>query len=136
MFLAVTCNDIKWPRNVDTYRRGVAEDRERYPLFGAATANITPCAFWRHAPAEPPVAVDDDGPRNVLVVQNLRDPATPHAGGELLRRKFAGRSRLLSVDDGGHGAYVLGDNPCALNTTTRYLVEGRMPDKDTLCPAG
>ncbi|MER7941249.1 MULTISPECIES: alpha/beta hydrolase [unclassified Streptomyces] len=136
VFLAVTCNDIKWPRNVDTYRRGVAEDRERYPLFGAATANITPCAFWRHAPAEPPVAVDDDGPRNVLVVQNLRDPATPHAGGQLLRRKFAGRSRLLSVDDGGHGAYVLGDNPCALNTTTRYLVEGRMPDKDTLCPAG
>ncbi|MGY5129970.1 alpha/beta hydrolase [Streptomyces nigrescens] len=136
VFAAVTCNDIKWPKSVDTYRHGVAKDRERYPLFGAAAANITPCAFWPHAPAEPPVAVNDDGPRNVLLVQNLRDPATPHHGGKMLRQKFTDRSRLLSVDDSGHGAYVLGDNPCALNTTTRYLVEGKMPGKDMLCRAG
>ncbi|MFJ2214350.1 alpha/beta hydrolase [Streptomyces sp. NPDC101062] len=136
VFLAVTCNDVEWPENIDTYRAGVAEDRERYPLFGAATANITPCAFWPHAPAEPPVAVNDDGPRNVLLVQNLRDVPTPHQGGEMLRQKFADRSRLLSIDDSGHGAYVLGDNPCALNTTTRYLVKGEMPVKDTLCRAG
>lgn len=136
VFLAVTCNDVEWPENVDTYRKDVAKDRARYPLFGAATANITPCAFWPHAPAEPPVEVDDDGPRNVLLVQNLRDAPTPHQGGKMLREKFADRSRLVNVDDGGHGAYVLGDNPCALNTTTRYLVEGRMPGKDTFCRAG
>ncbi|MGW2261327.1 alpha/beta hydrolase [Streptomyces sp. NPDC001780] len=136
VFLAVTCNDIEWPENIDTYRHGVAKDRERYPLLGAATANITPCAFWPYAPAEPPVAVNDDGPRNVLLVQNLRDAPTPHLGGKMLRQKFADRSRLLSVDDSGHGAYVLGDNPCALNTATRYLVEGRMPGEDTLCRAG
>ncbi|MGW0787615.1 alpha/beta hydrolase [Streptomyces sp. NPDC002911] len=136
VFLAVTCNDVEWPENVDTYRQGVAKDRERYPLFGAAAANITPCAFWPHAPAEPPVPVDDEGPRNVLLVQNLRDAPTPHLGGKMLRQKFADRSRLLSVDDSGHGAYVLGDNPCALNTTTRYLVEGKMPGEDTLCRAG
>jgi len=85
VFLAVTCNDIKWPENVDTYRQGVAKDRERYPLFGAATANITPCAFWPYAPAEQPVAINDDGPRNVLVVQNLRDGSTPHLGGDAAR---------------------------------------------------
>ncbi|MBM7441028.1 hypothetical protein JOC24_004460 [Streptomyces sp. HB132] len=68
-------------------------------------------------------------------MQNLRDAPTPHLGGKTLRQKFADRSRLLSVDDGGHGVYVLGDTPCALNITTRYLVEGRMPDKDTLCQA-
>ncbi|QOV40855.1 alpha/beta fold hydrolase [Streptomyces ferrugineus] len=136
VFAAVTCNDVEWPENVDTYRHGVAKDRGRYPLFGAAAANITPCAFWPHTPAEPPVAVNDDGPRNVLLVQNLRDPVTPHQGGKMLREKFEERSRLLSVDDTGHGAYVLGDNPCALNTTTRYLVDGTMPGKDTLCRAG
>ncbi|MFF0226220.1 alpha/beta hydrolase [Streptomyces sp. NPDC004629] len=136
VFAAVTCNDVEWPENVDTYRHGVAEDRERYPLFGAAAANITPCAFWPYAPAEPPVSVDDDGPRNVLLVQNLRDAPTPHDGGKMLRQKFADRSRLLSVDDTGHGVYVLGDNPCALNTTTRFLVEGKMPEKDMLCRAG
>ncbi|RDG37094.1 alpha/beta hydrolase [Streptomyces corynorhini] len=117
------------------YRSSVAEDRERYPLFGAATANITPCAFWPYAPAEPPVPVDDDGPRNILLVQNLRNVPTPHIGGKMLRQKFTDRSRLLSVDDSGHGSYVLSGNPCALNTTTRYLVTGEMPVKDTLCPA-
>lgn len=135
VFLAVSCNDVEWPEKVGTYRKGVAEDRERYPMFGAATANITPCAFWPHAPAEPPVAVNDDGPRNVLLVQNLRDAPTPHRGGKMLREKFADRSRLLSVDDSGHGAYVLGDNACALNTTTRYLVDGVMPGKDKFCRA-
>lgn len=136
VFLAVSCNDVKWPTRVDTYRKGVAEDRARYPMFGAATANITPCAYWPYAPAEEPVAIDDDGPRNILLVQNLRDVPTPHVGGKLLRQKFADRSRLVSVDDSGHGVYVYGDNPCALNTTTRYLVTGEMPARDTLCRAG
>ncbi|MER5555685.1 alpha/beta hydrolase [Streptomyces sp. NPDC002793] len=135
VFLSVTCNDIEWPEDVDTYRKGVAEDRERYPMYGAAAANITPCAFWPHAPAEKPVAVDDDGPQNVLLVQNVRDVPTPLAGGKLLREKFEDRSRLLTVDDSGHGAYVLGPNACALNTTTRYLVEGVMPAEDTHCRA-
>jgi pimeloyl-ACP methyl ester carboxylesterase len=135
VFLAVTCNDVEWPEDVRTYRRGVAEDRERYPLFGAATANITPCAFWPYAPAEPPVEIDAEGPRNVLLLQNRRDASTPHRGGKMLREKFGDRARLVSVDDSGHGVYVLGDNSCALNTTTRYLVEGEMPARDTSCRA-
>ncbi|MEU4049556.1 alpha/beta hydrolase [Streptomyces olivaceus] len=135
VFLAVTCNDVEWPEDVDTYRRGVAEDRGRYPLYGAAAANITPCAFWSHAPAEPPVKIDPEGPRNVLLLQNRRDVPTPHRGGELLREKFGDRARLVSVDDSGHGVYVLGKNSCALNTTTRYLVEGEMPARDRSCPA-
>ncbi|MET8924972.1 hypothetical protein ACFWZK_14875 [[Kitasatospora] papulosa] len=35
---------------------------------------------------------------------------------------------LISVDDSGHGVYVLGNNSRTLNTTTRYLVKGRMPE--------
>ncbi|MFF2717926.1 alpha/beta hydrolase [Streptomyces sp. NPDC058011] len=136
VFLAVTCNDIDWPEKVGVYRKAVAENRKRYPLFGAAASNISPCAFWPYAPAEPPVPVDDDGPRDILLVQNVRDVPTPYAGAKELRKKFADRSRLLSVDDSGHGVYVLGENPCALNTTTRYLVDGELPKKDTFCRAG
>lgn len=29
----------------------------------------------------------------------------------------------------------MGDNSCALNTATRYFVEGGMPAKDTSCRA-
>ncbi len=133
VFQAVTCNDVEWPSDVRTYQRAVAEDRERYPLYGAASANILPCAFWPHEPAEPPVPVVDEGPANVLVVQNQRDPVTPLRGGELIDEKFGERSRLVSVDGSGHGVYVTGDNACALNTTTSFLVAGKLPERDTTC---
>ncbi|MBK1784899.1 alpha/beta fold hydrolase [Prauserella sp. ASG 168] len=135
VFLAVTCNDSEWSEDVDTYRQAVAEDREQFPLFGAASANISPCAFWPHEPAEPRVEITDEGPSNVLLVQNQRDPATPHVGAEMLREEFGDRSRLLSVDGSGHGVYVFGDNPCASNVTTRYLVDGEMPARDKFCRA-
>lgn len=136
VFLAVTCNDVDWPENLATYQRAVAQDRTRYPLYGAATANITPCAYWKYGPSEPPVKITGDGPRNVLILQNRHDPVTPLAGGELLREKFGGRSALVTVDGSGHGVYVLGGNACALNLTTSYLVDGRMPAADTACRRG
>lgn len=134
VFLSVTCNDVEWPEDVESYQRAVEEDRERYPLFGAASANILPCAFWPHEPAEP-VEVLDEGPGNVLVVQNQRDPVTPHLGGELLNDKFGERSRLVSVDASGHGVYVNGDNVCAHDVTTEFLVGGDLPEEDVVCAA-
>ena len=135
VFLAVTCNDVDWPEDLRTYQRGVAEDRKRYPLYGAAAANILPCAYWPREPAEPPVTISDEGGQ-VLLVQNLRDPATPLAGGKLLREKFGDRARLVTVDGSGHGVYGLsGFNPCAMATTTDYLVDGTMPKRDRSCRA-
>jgi pimeloyl-ACP methyl ester carboxylesterase len=136
VFLAVTCNDVDWPEDVATYRRAVAEDRKRYPLFGAASANILPCAYWKTEPSEPPVKITDKGPRNVLILQNRHDPVTPYAGGKLLREKLGERSRLVTADGSGHGVYVLGGNACALNITTSYLVEGKLPATDTTCQRG
>jgi hypothetical protein len=133
-FLAVTCNDSDWPGNVGAYRRSVAEDREKYPMFGAASANINPCAFWSLGPAEPQVAVNDDGPANILILQNRRDAATPLRGGQIIRAKFAHRSRLVTVDENQHGVYVYDDNPCALNLGTAWLVDGVLPP-DTNCAA-
>ncbi|MFD6447492.1 alpha/beta hydrolase [Promicromonospora sp. NPDC060204] len=132
-YLAVTCNDTDWPEDVETYRAAVAADRERYPLYGGASANITPCAFWHDDPVDAPVEFTTEGPENVLVLQNLRDPGTPHLGGRLTREAFGDRARLVSVDAGGHGVYVYGPNHCALNTTTRFLVDGDLPRRDMFC---
>lgn len=134
-YLAVTCADTDWPEDVETYRRDAAVDRERYPLFGGAGANITPCAFWHHDRVDPPLELNPEGPDNVLVLQNLRDPATPHRGGEIAREAFGDRARLVSVDAGNHGVYVYDDNPCALNTTTRFLLDGKLPRTDVFCAA-
>ncbi|MFI7610984.1 alpha/beta hydrolase [Nonomuraea terrae] len=133
VFLAVTCNDVEGPEDVETYRRAVFEDRERYPLYGAASANITPCAYWKYEPSEPSVAISDKGPRNVLILQNWHDPVTPWAGGKLLREQFGQRARLVTANESGHGVYVLGGDACALNLTTSYLVDGTMPAEDTTC---
>ncbi|WP_222650624.1 alpha/beta hydrolase [Rhodococcus sp. BP-332] len=134
VFLAVTCNDVEWPHDVTTYENAVATDRVDYPLFGAAAANIMPCAFWAHAPTEPPVSIDSDGPTNILIAQHRRDPVTPLRGGELLDERFGDRSRLLTVDGSGHGVFALGTNPCAQEVVTEYLVGGTMPEKDAQCP--
>ncbi|GLY18028.1 alpha/beta hydrolase [Kineosporia sp. NBRC 101677] len=135
VFLAVTCNDVEWPKDLKTYQRAVAEDRERYPLFGPAAANIVPCAYWKLGPTKAPVQINDQGPANVLILQNRHDPVTPLSGGELLRDRFEKRSRLVTVEGSGHGVYVLGGNACALNVTTSYLLTGKLPEKDLTCPS-
>lgn len=133
--LHVICNDSDWPESVRTYQRHVAVDRFRHPMFGAAAANITPCAFWPTEPVEPPVRITDRGPSNVLIVQNLRDPATPLTGARQLRHAFGDRARLVTADQGGHLAYLYQDNRCANDLATRFLVTGRLPSHDVACPA-
>ncbi|MCG8918908.1 alpha/beta hydrolase [Actinokineospora sp. PR83] len=130
----VVCGDSRWPTSVRTYERNVAVDRVRHPMFGAAAANIYPCAFWPD-PVEQPVRISDRGPRNVLMVQNERDPATPLAGARTTRRAFGDRAAMLTIDQGGHGAYALGRNKCANDEVTAYLLGGQRPAHDLRCAA-
>ncbi|MFI7119434.1 alpha/beta hydrolase [Amycolatopsis sp. NPDC049868] len=126
------CNDSRWPGSVGTYQRAVAIDRLRHPMFGAAGANVQPCAFWPE-PSEPPVRVGDRGPSNVLMLQNRRDPATPLAGAEKLRRAFGDRARMVTVDAGGHGVYPYLGNTCADTVATAFLTTGQRPEHDMAC---
>ncbi|WP_243794643.1 alpha/beta hydrolase [Saccharopolyspora gloriosae] len=132
---AVLCGDSAWPRSVESYQQDVEVDRKRYPLIGAAGANIGPCAFWETDPVEPPVRITDRGPSNVLMVQNERDPGTPMSGARELRAAFGDRARMVSVDEGGHGAYVIGANQCANDAVTDFLVTGARPEQDSACAA-
>ncbi|WP_399884301.1 alpha/beta hydrolase [Streptomyces sp. BBFR51] len=133
--LAVLCNDRDWPESVATYQRNVEIDRARHPMFGAAAANIWPCAFWPTEPLEPPVRITDRGPSNVLIVQNLRDPSTPLSGARALRRAFGERARMITADQGGHLAYLFLKNRCLNDATTHSLVTGERPRTDLACAA-
>ncbi|WP_250032738.1 alpha/beta hydrolase [Paractinoplanes maris] len=133
--LHVICGDSRWPRSVRTYQRDVAVQRVRHPLIGAAAANIGPCAFWP-SPVERPVRIGDRGPSNVLLVQNSRDPGTPLVGARELRKAFGDRARMVTADQGGHGAYLLfAANMCANNTVTAFLTTGHRPRHDVTCAA-
>ncbi|MCS7483784.1 alpha/beta hydrolase [Umezawaea endophytica] len=131
--LYVLCNDNRWPRSIGTYVHDTAVDRERFPLFGGAGANIRPCAFWSTEPAEPPVRVGDRGPSNVLLSQNTNDPGTPLAGAEKMHRALGDRSRMITAEQGGHGAYLLGANQCLNDAVTTYLTTGERPAEDLVC---
>ena len=135
--VGVICNDVDWPRSVPAYARAVAADRARYPLTGGMPANVTPCAFWKGGAVEKPVRLTDDGPSNILMIQNLRDPSTPHASGLRMRAALGERARLVSVDRGGHGVYLTAaggaGNACGDRTVTRFLLTGERPDTDVRC---
>ncbi|MEV7037222.1 alpha/beta hydrolase [Amycolatopsis sp. NPDC051061] len=133
--LHVVCGDSDWPESVWTYQRNVAIDRIRHPMFGPAAANVWPCAFWPSEPAEPQVRIGDRGPSDILMLQNLRDPATPLAGARRLREAFGNRARMVTADQGGHGTYLFGSNACANNAATAFLTSGVRPFRDTACAA-
>jgi pimeloyl-ACP methyl ester carboxylesterase len=131
--IATICNDVACPpKSTREYAEDVRENRTRYPLTAGMPVNIVPCAFWPR-PAQPPVTVTPNGPSNVLLVQNRRDPATPYAGALNLRRAFGDRARMVSVDSGGHGAYLANGNTCGDSVVTDFLVTGRRPAADVSC---
>ncbi|MCX4779820.1 alpha/beta hydrolase [Streptomyces sp. NBC_01264] len=135
LMVGVICNDVAWPKNVSSYERAVAADRAAHPLTAGMPANVTPCAFWKDAPAERPTRITDRGPSNILMVQNLRDPSTPYAASLKMREALGPRARLLTVDHGGHGVYLGNGNACSDRTVTAYLTTGERPARDSVCPS-
>lgn len=133
--LHLLCNDSRWPTSLQTYQDNVVTDRATYPMFGAATANVSACAFWPAHPSEKPVTITDDGPANVLIAQNLRDPVTPLIGAQLMRKALGDRARLVTADQGGHLSYLFKGNQCLNNTVTQYLLDGTRPKQDVDCDA-
>ncbi|PPK68392.1 alpha/beta hydrolase family protein [Actinokineospora auranticolor] len=130
--LAVICGDVRSSHDIDYYRRAVREDRARYPLLGGMGANIQPCAFWP-GPKEPPAPITDRGPGNILLVQNLRDPATPYEGALDLRRALGHRAKLMTVNGGNHIVYSPVVPSCGVTAVNRYLSTGTLPDHDLSC---
>ncbi|MET7857876.1 alpha/beta hydrolase [Streptomyces sp. NPDC005318] len=133
VMVAVICNDVRWPASVASYRRAVAADRADHPLTAGMPANITPCAFWKNGPTEKPTRITAEGPSDILMIQNLRDPATPYFGALRMREALAGRARLVTVDHGGHGVYLGNGNACGTGKVTTFLTTGVRPDRDTFC---
>ncbi|MEU5052384.1 alpha/beta hydrolase [Streptomyces sp. NPDC021096] len=133
VMVGVICNDVRWPRSLPDYARDVAVDRVRHPLTGGMPVGVMPCAFWPDGPADKPTRITPDGPSNVLMVQNLRDHATPYRGALKMRQAFGDRARMVAVDSGGHGAYLRSGNACGDRAVTAFLTTGKRPAQDMLC---
>jgi pimeloyl-ACP methyl ester carboxylesterase len=68
----------------------------------------------------------------VLVVGNFFDGVTDHAGA-VATSKLLRNARLLSYAGWGHTAY--GRSECTTEHIDRYLVDGTVPPRGTVCPA-
>ncbi|GAB3893871.1 alpha/beta hydrolase [Kibdelosporangium lantanae] len=122
---ATACNDVAFPR--DGYARAVAQNRRDFPLTAGMPVNIGACAFWPYRP-DNAVRITSRGPDNVLLVQNTRDPATPYKGALNMRGAFGQRARMVTVNSGGHGAYLANGNACGDSAVSRFLVDGTHQD--------
>jgi pimeloyl-ACP methyl ester carboxylesterase len=131
MFLALVCGDAEWSRDVADYATRSAAHRKAWPLTAGMPANIWPCAFWK-APIEKPVGVTNEGPGDILILQNRRDHATPWESGQGLREVLGDRATFVGVDNGGHYVYNAG-SACADGATVDFLNTGRLPDEDVFC---
>jgi pimeloyl-ACP methyl ester carboxylesterase len=127
--LGVSCSDGDWPRSMSVYQREARADAVRYPLFAGAGSNVWPCAFWPY-PVDERVRANPRGPQNILIINNVRDPSTPLANAQELRAAFGDRARLVTVEQGGHNAYLYSPNVCANDAGTAFLLGTAAHDKN------
>jgi pimeloyl-ACP methyl ester carboxylesterase len=129
-FNAVTCNDTQWTRSQAFWNAESARQGRKYPLVGWSLATI-PCAYWNRLNVKPP-AVTGRGVPPVLMVQSVRDPATPLEGAVRAHRRFAGSRMLTVTNEGDHGMYVNGIR-CVDDIVDKFLLTGVLPARDVSC---
>lgn len=128
---AVICGDAPASRNPATYAAAVQVERRIHPLTNGMPANIWACAFWPRDAVHTPVPITADGPRDVLMFQNRRDPSAAYSGALRMRAALGGRAELTTVDDVGHGVDLT--NPCTATRLTDFLLRDQLPVRDTAC---
>jgi pimeloyl-ACP methyl ester carboxylesterase len=133
MFMALVCGDVSWPHNAASYAAATAAARAKYPLSDGMPDNVWPCAFWSKAPIEPPIQVTSHGPRDILILQNRRDNATPWEGALGMAKALGSRAGFVGTDNGGHYVYGTG-SACADQATIAFLTKGTLPAKPLYCP--
>ncbi|MEZ0112649.1 pimeloyl-ACP methyl ester carboxylesterase [Catenulispora sp. EB89] len=122
---AVICGDSVWPSDPSYYAARTATDRKRYPLTNGMSGNVWPCAFWHYRPTAPPVRPNPDGPRDVLMLQNLNDPDTAYAGARQTLHAFGHRAAMVTIDASGHGVDF--SDPRVTGPLTAFLLTDRLP---------
>ncbi|MET9224984.1 alpha/beta hydrolase [Lentzea sp. NPDC003310] len=128
---SILCNDTPFRADRRYLERDGARDGAKWPLVGY-TQIAGPCAFWDRPDIDlkQPTGI---GVAPTLMVQSVRDPATPLEQAQRAHRNFKGSVLLTVEDEGDHGIYGFG-NACVNDIVERYLVDGVTPAKDLKCP--
>ncbi|GAA6527480.1 alpha/beta hydrolase [Intrasporangium sp. DVR] len=129
--IPVRCAD--WPRS-DNDALAAAQRRRRaeHPLWSRLAGLLYDnCGAWPGEPRRPSGGTLGRGAAPVLVIGNLRDPATPIGGTKQLAADLAS-AVLVTSDHDGHGTYYAG-NSCVDSIVDGYLITGTVPSSDRAC---
>jgi pimeloyl-ACP methyl ester carboxylesterase len=131
---AVNCLDRPWPTSLSAWRAAAASASKAAPLFGAPLVwGSLACAYWP-VPSHPAAAsaLRAAGAAPILVVGDLRDPATPYRWAQALAGDLSS-AVLLGWRGEGHTSYMEGSS-CVDSHVDAYLISLRLPRTGTICP--
>jgi pimeloyl-ACP methyl ester carboxylesterase len=130
--IATKCNDSATRLPADQIAQVAQAMRQKYPLFGGLVAQqLAWCSPWP-VRTEPLPAAGAPGAPPILVAGTETDPVTPGAGTARAADQMPSAVKI-SWQGAGHGA--LGVSPCVTDAMRGFLVDGKVPNDGTLCPA-
>ncbi|MER7205433.1 alpha/beta hydrolase [Streptosporangium sp. NPDC000239] len=125
VYLGVQCHDAAWPGQWSKWRADMSRTHAKAPFLTWSNAWYNaPCVFWPERGGTPVTLKDNAGLPPIMIVQAERDAATPYRGALRMRAVF-GRSRMLAVAGGNHGATFSG-NQCVDRRLAAYLRDGTL----------
>ena len=129
--IPVRCAD--WPpSSADELAAQSRRARTEHPLWSQLTGLLHDnCGAWPGRVRKPSGTSLAEGAAPILVIGNLRDPATPIGGTKQLAADLAS-GILVTSDHDGHGTYYAG-NSCVDSFVDGYLVQGAVPPSDQAC---
>ncbi|GAA3531717.1 alpha/beta hydrolase [Amycolatopsis ultiminotia] len=130
--IATRCNDSSTRLPADQIDRAEAGMRAKYPQFGAAVAQeLAWCGAWP-VRREPLPAAGAPGAPPILVAATAADPVTPEVGTTRAADQMPS-AVTVTWQGAGHGA--LGESTCVTAAAQAFLIDGKVPESGTLCPA-
>lgn len=133
--IAINCADSKERFTVDQARAKLPEFRKASPVFGDYLGwSLTSCTGWPVPGTWSTPDVKATGSAPILVIGNTGDPATPYAGAKAMADALGkGVGVEMTYKGEGHGAYNSRD-ACVQKTVGAYLLDGKVPAPNTVCP--
>jgi len=130
--IATKCNDSATRLPADQIGQVAQAMRQKYPVFGGLVAQqLAWCSPWPVRTEALPSAGAPGAPP-ILVASTETDPVTPGAGTARAADQMPSAVKI-SWQGAGHGA--LGVSPCVTDAMRAFLMDGKVPNDGTLCPA-
>jgi pimeloyl-ACP methyl ester carboxylesterase len=128
----IYCLDHPETRSLDEIEAQAHELGKEYPPLGDFIGwGAVSCKMWPVPGVVPMQKLTAPGAAPILVVGTTDDPATPYEWAQSLAGQLSS-GRLLTRTGQGHTGYRQGD-VCIDRAVERYLVQGVVPAKGTVC---